>query len=336
MHSVAVLGAGSWGTALAWLLGESGREVRLWCRDPEAAARIHTARRNERYLPGLPLPPSVRITADLDAALAGVDLAVVAVPTAAVRETLRRARDLLPGKAGVALAAKGLERETGKRLSEVAREELGPEAAARVAVLSGPNLAGEIVRRIPTATVVASPDEGLARSLQQTFGTPHFRVYTNADVIGAELGGALKNPISIAAGISDGLGFGNNTKASLLTRGLAEMVRLGMAAGARPETFSGLAGLGDLIATASSPLSRNYRLGLALGRGHSREAAEASLHQVAEGVPTTEAACHLAARLEVEVPIIRELRHILYDGKPAAEAVAILLARPHRDEGVGE
>ncbi|HEU4752281.1 MAG TPA: NAD(P)H-dependent glycerol-3-phosphate dehydrogenase, partial [Armatimonadota bacterium] len=208
--------------------------------------------------------------------------------------------------------------------------ELGPEAA--VAVLSGPNLSGEVVRRVPTATVISARDEALARSLQQAVGTPFFRVYTNSDLAGVELGGALKNPIALAAGISDGLGYGNNTKATLLTRGLAEITRLGVAAGARPGTFSGLSGLGDLMATAHSPLSRNYRLGLALGRGDTREHALAELHQVAEGVPTTAAACRLAERLGVEVPITQALHGILFEERPLAEAVAALLARPYRDE----
>lgn len=334
--AIAVLGGGSWGTALAWLLGEKGLAVRLWVRDPEQAARIAAARRNERYLPETPLPPSVTLTADLAAGLAGAELAVLAVPAQAVRETLRSGRGLLPPGAGIVLAAKGLERGTARRLTEVAHEELGAEAAGRVAVLSGPNLSGEVVRGIPSATVVAAPDGELARGLQQTLGTPFFRVYTNSDVVGVELGGALKNPIAIAAGISDGLGFGNNTKATLLTRGLAEITRLGVAAGARAATFSGLAGLGDLMATAHSPLSRNYRLGLALGRGETLEGAQSAIHQTAEGVPTTEAACGLARRLGVEVPILEELRRALYENGPVAQAVHTLMSRPYRDEEGGE
>jgi len=330
---IAVLGAGSWGTALAWLLGEQGLPVRLWMRDPARAAEMAASRENSVYLPGLLLPPSVAPTADLSAALADASVTVIAVPTQAVRETLRAASGLLPPCTMLAIAAKGLERGTGRRLSEVASEELGEGLARRVAVLSGPNLSGEIVRRVPTATVAAAREEEVALALQQVFSTPAFRVYTNPDLIGVELGGALKNPIALAAGVCDGLGFGDNTKASLLTRGLAEMTRLGVAAGGRAETFSGLSGLGDLVATAHSPLSRNYRLGLALGRGESLESAQASLGQVAEGVPTTDAACRLSERLGVDAPIIRELRHILYVGKPVAEAVSILMSRPYRDEG---
>lgn len=331
-EQITVLGGGSWGTALAWVLGGKGLPVTLWCRDPEQAAAIRASGENVRYVPGLSLPATVSATAGFEAALAGTRVVVVAVPTQAVRETLRRAALQLGGASGIAIAAKGLEKGTGKRLSEVAEEELGANAG-KVAVLSGPNLSGEIIRKIPSATVIAARDEDLARQLQETFATPFFRVYTNPDLTGVELGGALKNPVAIAAGISDGLGFGDNTKASLLTRGLAEITRLGVAAGGRMATFSGLSGLGDLIATAHSHLSRNYRLGLALGQGDTLEHARGELHQVAEGVPTTEAACRLAERLGVEVPILQELRAVLYEGKPVADAVNALTARPYRDEG---
>jgi glycerol-3-phosphate dehydrogenase (NAD(P)+) len=290
-----------------------------------------SARENARYQPGLPLSPGITPAAEL-VVLRDAGLVVLAVPAQAVRETLRRARSHLAANARILIAAKGLERETGKRLTQVVGEELGD--GRRLAVLSGPNLSGEIVRQIPTATVVATPDEALGKELQETFSTPFFRVYTNRDVTGVELGGALKNPIAIAAGISDGLGLGANTKASLLTRGLAEMIRLGVAAGARAGTFSGLSGLGDLMATAHSPLSRNYRLGLALGRGQSVDEAQASVNQTAEGVPTTAAACHLARSLNVTVPVMEELHQVLFSGKLVDEAVAALLARPYRDEDV--
>lgn len=348
--AIAVLGAGSWGTALAWLLGDKGEPVRLWCRDAARAAEIRAAGENTLYLPGLPLPASVEVDHELPATVAGARLIVVAVPTQAVRATVRSIAPLARN-IPLVLAAKGLERDTGLRLSQVVRAELmagceeeeaagtpGPSAKRQdtgdlVAVLSGPNLSGEIVRRIPTATVAAAVAPRLARELQEVFGTPFFRVYTNGDVAGVELGGALKNPIALAAGMCDGLGFGSNTRASLLTRGLAEMTRLGVAAGGHAATFSGLSGLGDLIATAHSPLSRNYRLGLALGRGDTLEHARESLHQVAEGVPTTEAACRLAASLGVEVPILEELRQVLFHGRPLEEAVRGLLSRPYRDEG---
>lgn len=328
---VAVLGGGSWGTALAWILGSQGTPVRLWFRDPEQAERTAATGRNERYIPDLMLPPSIQPTADFAASIRGVGLIVVAVPTGAVRGTLTELLPHLAGAPPILLAAKGLERDSGRRLTEVATEVLGDQAA-RVAVLSGPNLAGEIVGGMPAATVIAGEDEATLREMQQAFSTPLFRVYTNTDVAGVELGGALKNPIAIAAGISDGLGFGNNTKASLLTRGLAELTRLGLAAGARASTFSGLSGVGDLLTTAYSPLSRNYRVGLALGQGDTLPHAQANLHQVAEGVPTTEAACRLAERLGIEAPIMQELRKLLFEEAPVREAVTRLMTRPYRGE----
>lgn len=325
---VAVLGGGSWGTALAWLLGSRGVDTALWLRDPDRAAEVQATRLNARALPDLALPSAVRATADLAGALTGADAAVVVTPVAGVRETLEGvARAAWVGP--VVFAAKGLEQGTGLRLSEVAAEAL-PDAP--VAVLSGPNLSGEIVRGVPTATVIAAADPALAAALRETFGTERFRVYTSTDVAGVELGGALKNPIALAAGISDGLGFGNNTKATLLTRGLAEMTRLGAAAGGRPATFAGLSGLGDLIATAHSPLSRNYRLGLALGRGAPRAEAESALGHVAEGVPTTAAAHALALRLGVAAPILAALHAILFAGGEVTAGVAALLARPQGDE----
>lgn len=333
MTSIAVLGGGSWGTALAWLLGEKGLDVRLWLRDPAQVEAIAAEHENARYLPGLRLSEAITPTASLEAAVRSAQLVLVAVPVSAVRPLLAELQRSLPGGAGVVIAAKGLERGTGRRLTEVAAEVLGAERAGQCAVLSGPNLSGEVVRGVPTATVVASPNPELARRIQQAFGTPFFRVYTNRDVAGVELGGALKNPVSIAAGIADGLGFGNNTKASLLTRGLAEMTRLGVAAGAQAHTFSGLSGLGDLMATAHSPLSRNYRVGLALGRGDTLPHAQEEIHQTAEGVPTTDAACSLARELGVDVPIMEELRRVLYEGQPAARAVELLMSRPYRDEG---
>jgi len=333
--TVAVLGGGSWGTALAWILGGKGTPVRLWFRDAEQAERAAVTRRNARYLPDLPLPESVTPTADFDASLRGASLVVLAVPTSAVRQTLEQMLPYFSGPVPILLAAKGLERNTGDRLTEVAREVLG-EYAARVAVLSGPNLAGEIVAGMPAATVIAGEDEASLREMQHVFSTPRFRVYTNTDVAGVELGGALKNPIAIAAGISDGLGFGNNTKAGLLTRGLAEMTRLGVAAGARASTFSGLSGVGDLLTTAYSPLSRNYRVGLALGQGDTLPHAQETLHQVAEGVPTTEAACRLAERLGIDAPIMQELRKLLFEAAPVRESVTRLMTRPYREEAGAE
>jgi glycerol-3-phosphate dehydrogenase (NAD(P)+) len=326
---VTVLGAGSWGSALAWLLGGKGVEVRLWSRSEQQAALISETGRNPDYLPGQYFPPSVEATHELDRALADTPLVIAAIPAQALRSTLASCRANWPSDAELAIAAKGLERATGKRLSEVAREELGD---VNLAVLSGPNLAEEIVRGVPTASVAASSDSALVERLQALFGSGAFRIYGNRDVAGVELGGALKNPIAIAAGVSDGLGFGNNTKATLLTRGLAEMTRLGTAAGGAAATFAGLSGLGDLIATAYSPLSRNYRAGLAMGRGSMAAEAEAALGQVAEGIPTTEAACNLAHRLAVEIPILVALQSVLTGREAPLRAVSALMTRPYRDE----
>jgi glycerol-3-phosphate dehydrogenase (NAD(P)+) len=327
----AVLGAGSWGTALAWLLGDQGRPVRLWGRNAQLVEQLRRDRENRRYLPGVILPAPVEPVADLQAAVGGAPVVILAVPAGAVRSLLAELGPTLEDQC-LTIAAKGLELRTGLRLTEVAAEELGAGALDRTAILSGPNLSGEIVRRLPTATVIGTGQPGVAARLQAVLGAPFFRVYSNSDVIGVELGGALKNPVALAAGMSDGLGFGNNAKASLLTRGLAEMRRIGVAAGARKGTFSGLSGLGDLIATAHSPLSRNYRVGFALGSGESLEAVLAGLGHVAEGVPTVAAACALAERLNVEVPIFRALRQVLYEGQPLARAVEGLLTRPYRDE----
>ena len=330
--AVAVLGGGSWGTALAWLLALNGHPVRLWLRDPAAAAAMAASRCNQRYLPDLSLPPAIHPTADLPGALSDADAVVVAVPTGAVRDTLTAAASDLPRGAPLLLAAKGLERETGLRLSEVAADVLGADVGLRLAVLSGPNLAREIVQRRPAATVIAARVPAVAAELQARFAHPFFRVYTNSDVAGVEYGGALKNPIAIAAGISDALRYGDNTLATLLTRGLAEITRIGTAAGGEAATFSGLAGLGDLLATAHSPLSRNYRVGRALGEGRSLQEAQAALGQVAEGVPTTAAAVLLAERLGVHAPVMRALHGVLFEGETVENTVAALLARPSGEE----
>lgn len=330
---VAVLGAGSWGTCLGWLLALKGVPIRLWMRDPAQAQTLADKRENERYLPGVPLLDSITPTSDLALALEGAATVVIAVPAAGVREALTAVQGSGNApEAMVLIAAKGLERGSGQRLSEVASEVLGAGSEERLAVLSGPNLAGEIVKTLPTATVIACRSQETAERLQALFGHPFFRVYTNTDVTGVELGGALKNPLAIAAGISDALGFGENTKATLLTRGLAEITRIGVASGANASTFSGLAGLGDLLATAHSPLSRNYRLGKALGEGQGLEEAQTALGHVAEGAPTTAAAVVLAERLGVDAPVMAALNAILYEGATLAESVGVLLSRPHREE----
>ncbi len=324
----AVLGGGSWGTALAWMLGGRGHSVRLWCRDAEQANSIRGTQRNPRYLPDLTLAPAVEAMTDAREAVRGAEMVLVAVPVSALAEVLGEVRSAVGSP--LVIAAKGLERSTGRRLSEVATSVLG--GGATLAALSGPNLAGELVRGLPSAAVLACRESGVALRLQAILGTPFFRVYTSDDLPGVELAGALKNPIAIGAGISDGLGYGENTKAALLTRGLAEITRLGVAAGGRESTFRGLAGLGDLLATAHSPLSRNYRLGAALGTGDSLSHALEELHQTAEGVPSTEAACRLADRVGVDAPILRALRDVLAGTLPVREAVLALLSRPMRGE----
>ncbi|MDE2127053.1 MAG: NAD(P)-dependent glycerol-3-phosphate dehydrogenase [Armatimonadetes bacterium] len=332
--AVAVLGAGSWGTALARLLADNGCSVRLWDRDPAHSARIGIDRENKRYLPGAALPPTVEVTADLPAALNGADAVVFAVPGGAMRNVAERARLALPPDALIISAAKGLE-PSGLRMSEVAAEALEC-GAAQIVALSGPNLAVELAAGMPTATVVASVASEARQRAQQLFHTRHtpvFRVYTSDDVAGVELGGAVKNVIAIGAGLCDGLGFGDNTKAALMTRGLAETVRLGTAIGARADTFMGLSGVGDLMATGASNLSRNYRIGAAIGRGASLDDALATVGQVAEGVPTTSALYRLAGSAGIEMPLACALYGVLFSGSDPREAITALMLRPPRAEG---
>lgn len=330
LPSVAVLGAGSWGTALAILLAKKGVQVALWARDANLAERIHTEGQNPRYLPGFPLPRIVYPTSDLAEAVHDAEVLVFAVPAGALREVAEVVRDKLLSPRLVISAAKGLESD-GSRPSQVLEAVLGDRLAEMV-VLSGPNLALELAREIPTATVVASPSEGTAKRAQALFMHPSFRVYTNRDVIGVELGGALKNVLAIGAGISDGMGFGDNSKAALITRGLAEMVRLGVALGAEERTFMGLSGVGDLFATAASHLSRNWRVGHGLAQGKPLARILQDLRQVAEGVPTTFAVCAVAERLGIEMPIAQTIRAVLGGQISPQEAIRELMLRTPKDE----
>jgi len=330
--SIAVVGAGSWGTAMAHALAGEDKAVTLWARDPALAGQIAATRESPRYLPGIRLHDSVRVTAELAEALRGAEVAVLTVPTHGLRAIAERCVPHLDAGTAVVSAAKGFEAGTSRRMSEVLGEVLGAGAEARVAVMSGPNIAPEIGRGLPAATVVASLDPGTAARVRDTLTGTQLRVYSNDDLIGVEYGGALKNVVAIAAGIADGLGAGDNGKAALITRGIAEMARLGVRAGARALTFAGLTGLGDCVVTCMSPLSRNRRLGEAVGRGLTLAEAQAATHMVAEGVHTAPVAAALAARHGVEMPIVGEVCAVLFEGKPIGDALASLMQRGARDE----
>ncbi|NUL81926.1 MAG: NAD(P)-dependent glycerol-3-phosphate dehydrogenase [Armatimonadetes bacterium] len=322
MADALVLGAGSWGTALAILLAQKGLKVDLWGRDPEQIEQMKRDRANGRYLPNAPFPDTLCPVTEP----APSPVVVVAVPCSAAREVLERARFDSPI---YVLASKGLEMGTGLRPSETLLQVVG---SARFAALSGPNLATELAQGVPTATVAASPDRETAKSVQAMFMSACLRVYTNSDVAGVELGGGLKNVYAISAGMSDGLGFGDNTKGALLTRGLAEMTRLGVACGAKRETFTGLSGVGDLIATACSRLSRNYRLGRAIGEGAPPQTALNELGQVAEGFNTAMEGEKLAARVGAEAPIMSVVAATLRGETTPAQALASLMSRPPKEE----
>jgi glycerol-3-phosphate dehydrogenase (NAD(P)+) len=332
VRRVAVLGAGSWGTTFAKVMADAGRDVRLWARRPEVAAAVNERHSNPDYLPGIALPALLTATSDPAEALEGADAVVLAVPSQTLRANLASWRDLLPPGRTLVSLAKGVELGTLLRMSEVICEVAGVPAE-QVAVVTGPNLAREIAAEEPTATVIACADHDRAVALQHACTTGYFRSYTNTDVVGCELGGAGKNVIALACGIAAGMGFGDNTRASLITRGLAETARLGTALGADPLTFAGLAGLGDLVATCSSPLSRNRTFGEHLGRGESLAQAEAANHgQVAEGVKSCKSICALGDRLGVELPIADAVRRVCHEGLSAAEMGKELISRAPRPE----
>ncbi len=325
----AVLGGGSWGTALAIHLARAGHETTLWARDPQSAEQMASRRENARYLPGIALPGPLVVTSRIEAALAGAETIVVAVPSEFGRETYRKLAAVASADAVIVSATKGIELESFKRMSEVAAEET---PGRRVAVLSGPSFALEVARGQPTAIVVAASELAVAEALQRALSNGSFRAYSTDDLVGVELAAALKNVIAIATGIIDGLGFGHNTVAALITRGLAEMTRLAVALGGRADTLSGLAGLGDLVLTCTGALSRNRHVGQALGRGLSLPDAIRETAMVAEGVRTTLAACALAERARVEMPIARQMRAVLYEGKSPRDAVQELMLRTLKRE----
>jgi glycerol-3-phosphate dehydrogenase (NAD(P)+) len=329
LNPMAVIGAGSWGTALAIQCARAGHPTRLWGRDAALVESMRLARRNARYLPDAEFPPSLEPVADLREALAGVRDALVAVPSHAFRATLLHIEPLIETQARIAWASKGFEMSTGLLPHEVAREVFGPRPGA---VLSGPTFAREVGAGLPTAMTVASRDADFARELALRLSGPEFRAYTQSDIVGVEVGGAVKNVIAIGSGIADGMGFGANTRVALITRGLAEMTRLGLRLGALRDTFMGLAALGDLVLTCTDDQSRNRRLGLALGRGHSPEEALRQIGQVVEGITAASAVRKVAERVGVEMPICFEVYRVMHEGRPVRAALHALMGREVRSE----
>jgi len=327
MSVIAVLNAGGWGTALSVLLARAGHQVWLWARRPELAAAITITRENAAYLPGVRLPEQVSSTADLDAAMAGCDVAVLAPISAGMRTLAKRLASLLPSDALVVHGTKGLELPTLLRMSQILEAELGAGQAGRVAALSGPTHAEEVGRGVPTAAVVAAADPSVAQALQAVLNGPSFRVYTNRDLVGVELCASLKNVVALAAGMSDGIGGGDNAKAALLTRSLAELGRLVVAAGGQAETVAGLAGIGDLVATCTSRHSRNRRAGEQIGRGQTLDEILRDSRQVVEGAPATRAALALAERWGVRMPIVEQVYAVLFEGRSPLQALDELMAR---------
>lgn len=329
-EKITVIGSGAMGTACSILLAEhEAQAVTLWCRSRELARELDESRENRRLLPGVRIPPAVAVTADVDRALEGATLLVAAIPTQFLRGALQALAPKLVADRPVVSVVKGIENETFLRPSEIVADVLGQRA---VVALSGPSHAEEIARRLPASVVAASGDVSLARRVQSLFSTDRFRVYTNQDLLGVELAAALKNVVAIAAGICDGLEYGDNAKSALMTRGLVEMSRFGAALGAEPATFAGLAGLGDLVTTCTSRHSRNRRVGERLGRGESLASILDGMDAVAEGVATTRSVHDLAEKKGIDMPITREVHQVLFEGKSPVEATDSLMQRPPREE----
>jgi len=332
MASVGVIGAGSFGTCLAMLLGGKGHQVTLWARRPEFAAALANTRVNQTYLPEVELPTTVEVTSDLQTAVSDKKFVLATTPSHAAREVLGQAAAWLAPDTIVVNASKGLEQGSLARIDQIYADIFPAPIAARATHLSGPTFAKEIAQRLPSAIVIAGADPEATGAVQQEFSTDRFRVYTSEDVIGVQMGGALKNVIAIAAGMSDGLEFGLNTRAALMTRGLAEISRIGVKMGANPLTFAGLSGMGDLVLTCAGELSRNRRVGLALGRGRKLDDIIAEMQMVAEGVKTTRAAAELAAREGVSAPITDVMHAVLYEDLPARAALTALMGRSLKSE----
>jgi len=330
--SVGIIGAGAWGTALALLLADKGIDVTLWMYEKDLAEETARTRENRVYLPGFLLPPAVKVTSSLDTAVRDNAFLVTVVPSHTVRAVSSQFASFLAPGAVIINASKGIEIDTLKPVADVLKDTLPSSFHNRLCFLSGPSFAKEVARKMPTAVALASYDAAIGRQAQQLMSSPSFRVYTNTDVIGVELGGSVKNVIAIAAGVLEGLGYGHNTLAALITRGLAEMARLGTAMGASPATFSGLAGMGDLVLTCTGDLSRNRTLGVRLGKGERFEDIMKSLKTVAEGVKTAKATRELARRHGVEMPVVEEVYRIIYEGKDPRRALQDLMTRTLKEE----
>jgi len=331
MKEIAVVGAGSWGTALAVTLAKKGLNVKLWCRRPEQAKELYTKRENIKYLPSVVLPHNINILTNIEETILGVEYIVLAVPSHAVRNILNQIKNLLSPSTILINTAKGIEPETLMRLSEVFEDEI-PGITPRFAVLSGPSHAEEVGKDVPTTVVAASIKRETAEKVQDIFMAPKLRVYTNPDVVGVEIGGALKNVIALATGISDGLGYGDNSKAALITRGMTEIARLGVKLGANPLTFAGLTGIGDLVVTCTSMHSRNRRAGIALGQGKQLEDVLKEMGMVVEGVRTTKAAVLLSEKFSVDLPIATEVYNVLFKGITPENGVVNLMTRMKTNE----
>lgn len=329
---VGVLGAGSWGTALAKMMADQGFETRLWARRAEQAEHINAQRKNPSYLTEVELPETLRATSDMKDALGGTDLVLVVVPTRATRAVLDEAQPLVGESVPLVSATKGIEQGTLKLVSGIFEDHWPADRHGQLTYLAGPSFANEVAAGVPTAVILAGKDPAVTAQVQTAFSTDRFRTYTSEDVVGVEVGGALKNVVAIATGIADGLGLGHNARAAIITRGLAELSRLARKLGGRPETLAGLSGMGDLVLTCTGDLSRNRRVGLALGRGMTLQQILDELGMVAEGVETAKSANELAAREGVDMPITREVHAILYEDKPVRDAIQALMTRPLKAE----
>ncbi len=332
MVNVCVIGCGSWGTALAILLNRNGHEVTVWEFQKDLAQRVDRTRENPDFLPGIYIPENIVITSDLEMAVADKEVVVIAIPTHVVRSVCERLAHIKIGNPIFVSGSKGIENKTLLRVSEIILQTVPSVSEDRMVVVSGPSHAEEVSREIPTVVVAACSDRGTARRVQSILMNPNFRVYTNDDVVGVELGGALKNVIAVAAGISDGVGFGDNTKAALLNRGMVEIIRLGTAMGAKPMTFAGLSGIGDLIVTCTSRHSRNRYVGEQIGKGRTLKDVLEEMVMIAEGVKTTESAIELSKKYDIDMPITTEVYNVLFKGKDPKKAVYDLMTREPKDE----